>query len=305
MDSRRVRHFLAAMEAGTFHAAAERVALTPQAISKSIQRLEADLGVRLFDREGRRLQPTAYAELLLPHARTIAAEADRFRADLDDMLGGKKGRLRIGSGPSAAADLLARAVLGLVRGQPGVSVEITEGLQDDMAEQLICGKLDLFVAMRRVDRPDPLIREEELCQVSYIVAAGAGHPLAGRTKVGLVELAQARWLAGANLGEVERAIEASLRAAGAPRLRPQLETTSVLFTLGILEGGEHVAILPEPLLAREIRAGRLVRIDVDAEPWTRPLIVATRARGPKGAAVEALIDQLRLATSDVAQLMSG
>lgn len=293
MDSRPIRHFLAAFDAGTFAAAADRLNISQQAISKSILRLEDELGVRLFERDGRRVRPTAYAHLLLPHARTIAAETDRFRASLVDMLGGRKGRLRIGVGPSAAADVVAHAVLALAADQSAISMRVLEGVQEKMSEQLILGALDLYVALRQVDRTDPLIREEELGSIDYILVAGASHPLARRRRVPLADLAGARWLVGANLGAIEGIIEESFRSVGAPLFRAEIETTSVLFTLGVLDGGRHLAILPEMLVARDLASGRLVRIDVEAPTWSRPLIVGTRMRAPKPAQVATFVAKLR------------
>lgn len=295
MDSRPIRHFLAAYDAGTFTAAAERLHLSAQAVSKSILRLEESLGVRLFERDGRRVRPTAYAELFLPHARTIAAETDKFRADLGDMLGGRSGRLRIGVGPSAAADVVARAVIALSAKSPNLLLRVLAGIQEQMTEDLIVGKLDLFVSMRQVDRSDPLIREEEIGSVDYIIVAGPSHPLAGRRDITLAQTARCRWLMGANLGAVEDSIEASYRNTGMPRLRPEIETTSVLFTLGMLDGGMHLAILPQLLVARDIAAGRLVRLDIDTSAWRRPLIVATRVRGPKSPQVVTFLTQLQQA----------
>lgn len=260
-------------------------------------RLEADLGVRLFERDGRRLRPTAYAALFLPHARTIAAETDRFRAELGDMLGGRKGQLRIGVGPSAAADVVARAALALAADRPGIKLRILAGLQQSMAEDLMLGKLDMFVALRQNDRPNPLIHEEELGPVHYRVVAGQAHPLAGKSqrqgRLPLARLADARWVLGANIGAVDASIDAAFRTAGLPPPQPAMETTSVLFTLAALDGGQHLSILPEMLVAPDLRSGRLVRIDIDAAPWSRPLIVATRVRGPRAGEVTQLIRRLQ------------
>jgi DNA-binding transcriptional LysR family regulator len=293
MESRHVRHFLAAYDAGTFAGAADRLRLSQQAISKSIARLESQLGVRLFERDGRRVRPTAYAELFLPHARTIAAESDRFRADLDDMLGGRKGQLRIGVGPSPAAGLVAEAIHGLKLGGE-VRFSVAAGIYEGMIDDLVRGRLDLLVALRQVDRDEPLVREEVLGNVAYVVVAGANHPFAQRRTIALAESASERWLAGTNIGAVERAYLASFAAAGAPLARPEIETTSVLFAHATLDHGTHLAILPELMVRREVRAGRLVVLDVDAEPWTRPLVVATRVRAPTPPLVASLIEKLKL-----------
>ncbi|WP_150292757.1 LysR family transcriptional regulator [Sphingobium estronivorans] len=292
MESRQVRHFLAAYDMGTFASAAEWLGLSQQAISKSILRLEAQLGVRLFERDGRRVRPTRYAELFLPHARAIAAESDRFRADLTDMLGGRHGRLRVGVGPSAAADVVASAVKMLVVERADVRLTVLAGVYETMVNDLLLGKLDVIVAVRQVDRHDPLIREEVLGDIRYGVFAGAGHPLANRGCMTLHDLKNERWLAGANIGAVEQAIDASFHAGGMVRPQPEIETTSVIFTLAVLDGGTHLTILPEMLLARDLKAGRIVRIDVDVEPWTRPLIVATRVRAPKPPVVDAFMANL-------------
>lgn len=292
MESRQVRHFLAAYDTGSFAAAAEKLGLSQQAVSKSILRLEALLGVRLFERDGRRVRPTAYAELFLPHARTIAAETDRFRADLGDMMGGREGRLRIGVGPSAAADVVARAVMLLAADRPNVRLNVLAGIYEMMVNDLLLGKLDVIVAVRQVERIDPLIRERTLGDIPYAILAGARHPLAARAGLILADLQDAQWIGGANIGAVEEAIEASFRAAGVPRPRPEIETTSVIFAQAMLDGGTHLAILPKMLMARDIRAGRVVTLDIDAESWTRPLIVATRVRAPNPPVVEAFMTKL-------------
>lgn len=293
MESRHVRHFLAAYDMGSFGSAAASLGLSQQAISKSILRLESQLGVRLFERDGRRVRPTAYAELFLPHARTIAAEADRFRADLSDMLGGRQGRLHVGVGPSAAADVAARAVTALVEARPGVRLNVLSGIYETMISDLLLGQLDVLVAVRQVELSDPLIREEVLGEIEYVIVAGVNHPLAGRAGVTFNDLAAARWLAGANIGVVEQAINASFRAAGLSRPLPEIETTSVFFTLAMLDAGIHLSILPEMMISRDLERGTLLKIDVAIDPWTRPLVAATRARAPKPIVVDAFMAELK------------
>jgi DNA-binding transcriptional LysR family regulator len=281
LESRQIRHFLAAFDAGTFGGAAEILGLSQQAVSKSIAALEAQLGVRLFERDGRRVRPTSYAELLLPHARTIAAETDRFRADLSDVLGGRRGRLRIGVGPSAAGEVVARAVKMMAADRRQVRLMALAGTYDMMLNDLLLGKLDAVVSIRQTDRKDPLILEEEIGHIRYMVVAGADHVLAGKAGLSLADLAGERWLAGSNMGAVEQVIEQSFRDAGIAPPTAEIDSTSVIFSLAMLDGGEHLAILPEMLLQRDLDIGRFVRIDVGTQEWSRPLVAATRVRGAK------------------------
>lgn len=295
MESRQVRHFLAAYDLGTFVAAADQLGLSQQAISKSIQRLELQLGVQLFERDGRRVRPTRYADMFVPHARTIAAEAARFRADLDDMLGGRRGRLRVGIGPSAAASVVATASKSMAAKQPGIKMSAMAGLYETLINDLMLGALDMVVALRQVTRDNKMVREERLGDVRYAVVAGVGHPLAAAKGLTLTDLKDEIWISGSNIGEVEQNIEDSFRAVGMTRRRIDIETTSILFSLSMLDSTTHIAILPELLVQRDCEAGRLILLDVDTSAWTRPLILATRMRGANIPLVQIFTDELRQA----------
>jgi DNA-binding transcriptional LysR family regulator len=282
MESRYVRHFVAAFDHGTFAAAAAALGLTQQAVSKSILRLEATLGVRLFERDGRRLRPTPYADLFLPHARAIAAETERFRTGLDDLLGGRRGTLRIGVGPSAAVDLVSHAINRLLEQHPAVRVKVEAGLFDDMSDALVLGRLDLFVAIRQIERASPLLSQQSLRDIRYIVVAGPAHPLAQTGRATLQDLAAADWVSGTALGDVDARLSAAFEAAGLTRPAAKIETTSVLFALSLLATGRHVMVLPETLAADSIAAGRLSPVKVvDSPPWTRPLVMVRRARAAR------------------------
>lgn len=292
MEPQVIRQFLAAFETGTFTGAAERLNLTQQAVSKSVSRLEDQLGIRLFERDGRRLRPTVFAEMLLPHARTIIGETDRFRAELEDMLGGRAGQIRIGVGPSAAAGLVAAALESLEPSRR-VRFSVSAGIYEHMLDELIGGRLDLLVALRQIDRPEKLVREEVLSDVEYVIVAGANHRLAQSGKLSLGDVASERWLRGANIGAVEREFLSSFAAVDAPLSPPQIETTSVLFAKAMLQYGAHISILPDLLVRNEIDRGELVVLDVKAPRWTRPLVIATRARAPTPPLVSSIIEKLK------------
>src|SRR5690606_36359866 len=102
MEIRQLRHFLALMETRSYWRAAEMCHLTPQALSKSIRRFEESLGVRLFDRDSRSVNPTLFAERIEAYARNIDAEVRSLRRDLDQMLGTVTNDLAIGVGAAAA-----------------------------------------------------------------------------------------------------------------------------------------------------------------------------------------------------------
>lgn len=293
MEPRHVSHFLAVYDAGTFSAAGKALGLSQQALSKSIARLEQQFGVRLFERDGQRVRPTAFAELYLPHARAILAEGERFRVQLRDALGSGRGTIRIGVGPTAASRIVAEAVARLSIAHPKVRVSVLAGLYDHMCRDLLAGRIDLFVANRPLEVPDPLIAEEVLSTARYVAVAGAAHPLAAQGSVAFADLADARWIAGRNMGDVNQAIVASFAEAGLPRPGAVIETTSILFTLSLLRAGRHVAILPFEIVASEIAAGRLVDLGLDAGGWSRPVVMAYRPASTRLPVLSRLMEALK------------
>ena len=72
MDLKQLRNLVAVLEAGSINKAAERLHISQPALSKSISKLEAELGVLLFERDGRGVQPTRYADTLRECARTAS-----------------------------------------------------------------------------------------------------------------------------------------------------------------------------------------------------------------------------------------
>ena len=102
MELHQLRYFLTTLNEGSFSSAADKHRLTQQAISKSISRLEQELGTKLFLRDGHQLKPTAVGKMLAKHAQMIDAESRRFQRHLGELLGSTAGELRIGAGSTAA-----------------------------------------------------------------------------------------------------------------------------------------------------------------------------------------------------------
>ncbi len=109
VDTRRLRHFLAVLDAGGVREAARRIHVAQPALSRTIAELEDDLGVRLFVRQGRRMHPTDAAGIVAADARRLLVELDDLVMRARGLAGGLEGRLRLGSSPSATFHPLVRA----------------------------------------------------------------------------------------------------------------------------------------------------------------------------------------------------
>jgi LysR family cyn operon transcriptional activator len=126
VNLRHWRAFATIVDAGGFARAGSRLNLSQPALSRQIRSLEADLGVQLFDRIGRRTRLTAEGEDLLRRARELLTGADSLGERARALKGGQAGVLRVGATPQAMETLLAGFLPRYRRGHPGIDVHLVE-----------------------------------------------------------------------------------------------------------------------------------------------------------------------------------
>src|SRR5262245_10558103 len=122
MNLRYLRTFVDIAEAGSIARAGARLAVSQPAASRQVLALEAELGVQLFDRIGRRLRLTSEGEDLLRHSRRLLTEADLLNARARALKRGDTGILRVGATPMVIENTLSRFLHQYQRGHPGVEV---------------------------------------------------------------------------------------------------------------------------------------------------------------------------------------
>jgi molybdenum-dependent DNA-binding transcriptional regulator ModE len=122
INSRRLTHLIALAEEGSFARAAERVHLSQPALSRSIQALEDELGMKLFDRAARGVAMTAAGRLLVERARRVLFETRCLFRDVELLKAHELGEVHIGLGPYAAVVLLPDLLVEFSRRFPKIKV---------------------------------------------------------------------------------------------------------------------------------------------------------------------------------------
>ncbi len=187
-----IRH-LAALEAvartGSFGRAAEELGYTQSAISQQMQTLERIIGERLVERPGgpRAVSLTEAGSLLLRHAEAIVARLHAAQADLNALVQGQLGALRIGTFQSVGAKVLPEIMSRFRREWPRVDLELRESTSDDDLLRLVeRGELDLaFTMVPLLDGP---FEWQELLRDPYVLAVPAESDLASAERARLPEL---------------------------------------------------------------------------------------------------------------------
>lgn len=295
MELKQLRHFLAVVQAGSISGAAAGLGLTQQAVSKSVRSLEAAVGVELLDRTGTRLQPNAHGRAFAAQAAAVTSAVGQLEARIREGLGDVATRLRIGASPTATAPVVTPAVLGLLREDGTLRVDVATGLRRELLAQLEGGQLDLAVCLDIERRHSPGLVREVLCQDEYAVFAGARNPLGRRDDMTAADLAERPWLLGRNLGDVAAAWQSAWDRARLRPPTPVIETTSLEFCRQALAAGPYLTVLPRGLVASDVAARRLQVIPVAEFAWERPIALYLRRATPRSAALRAIISSLRAA----------
>lgn len=137
----------AAARNDTWAQAAASLGVSPSALSQGLAELERRLGVRLFDRQGRRRVPTVEHATVLDHARRVLAQTNDLVAWAQGSRGGRSGRVRVGMIDAAAVDRFPDVLRRFREGRPDVAFHLTVAPSESLLRQLVEGTLDLAVCV--------------------------------------------------------------------------------------------------------------------------------------------------------------
>jgi DNA-binding transcriptional LysR family regulator len=193
MNERQLEYVVAIAETGSFTAAAERCYTAQSALSQQIARLEAHLGVRLFDRTSRSVRLTEAGQTLLPIARQILDGMNRARDAVRSADGTIRGPLRIGATQTAAQILnLIQLLADYSRQHADVDLSVTIGPGAELISAIGSADLDVSFAAYDGQSPPPGVEFVPFGGTQPLVAVvSPDHQLSGRHQVSLQDLAAA------------------------------------------------------------------------------------------------------------------
>jgi DNA-binding transcriptional LysR family regulator len=185
MNLRHLRAFATIADVGGFARAATRLHLSQPALSRQIRALEADLGVPLFDRVGRRVQLTSQGEDLLQRGRRLLAEAASLSERARELKSGETGILRVAATPQVIENLLAPFLIHYRCRHPGVEVHLVEDGGARLLGRLERGEAHLSIMPAGTTRFEGRL----LYPMHVIAALPSAHRLARQAVLEIAELA--------------------------------------------------------------------------------------------------------------------
>ncbi|WP_067541321.1 LysR family transcriptional regulator [Nocardia crassostreae] len=222
-------------------AAAERLHLAQPTLSRMLARLERRLGVRLFDRHGKRLTLNDFGRVYYEHARRAQAEMDAAAMELADLANPAKGVVRLAFQHSLGARVVPELIAGFRRTSGRVTFTLAQDAADSVTDLVLAGTADLGLVSPKPTAPRvgwrPLLRQR------LGLAVPADHRLATRRHVHLSDAAESDFIA-MHPGFGMRHVLEDLCAAADFRPRISFECSNLTTIAGLIAVGLGVSILP-------------------------------------------------------------
>ncbi|MGI5129159.1 LysR family transcriptional regulator [Pseudonocardia sp. CA-107938] len=274
MTLQQLAYFLAVADVGSFTRAAEAIGVAQPTLSRQLRALEDDLGAQLVDRGGRdgpTLTPAG--EAVLPLARRMLADAAGARRTVAEIVGLRRGRVRVGATPSLCIGVLADVLRVFHEQHPEIRLELTESGSQPLVAGLVRGDLDVALVIVPSEGVDPSLATEPVLRERLSIASpAAAAPISGRGSVGLRELARRPLVLPRPGYDVRETALRAFREAGiTPHIAVQGGEMDAM--LRLVEAGTGVAVVPDLVFAGRPRLRRTVL----TPPVYRTVALARRA----------------------------
>jgi DNA-binding transcriptional LysR family regulator len=240
---RRLRLLRELAHRGTIAAVAEALSFSPSAVSQQLSTLEAEAGVTLLERVGRRVRLTPQAELLVAHTEILLEQLEQAEAELAETTQDLSGTVRVAAFQTAVLSLIPDALTRLAAGYPRLRVEVTELEPERSFPGLVAREFDVVLGEEYPGHPQPRRREIErhhLVTDELRLVTPQAWPVTGE----LAQLASRPWVM-EPVGTPSREwTTAVCRDAGfEPDVR--FTSTDLLIHLRLVETGHAAALLPD------------------------------------------------------------
>lgn len=233
--------FRALVEYGNFRLAAESICLSQSALSRRIEKLEAALGTRLFDRTTRRVTLTLYGQSFAERSEQLLANVEAVLADINQVSQERTGLVTVATVPSAAYYFMPEVIRRFRARYPRVRVKIVDSSVGNVIEAVSSGQADFGICFAK--SLPPAIEFLPLKEDVYVAACRHDHPLTRRSSLSWEEYFQQEYIGldkvSGNRSLLDQALAHIIPA------RPSIcETRHVTTLLGMVEAGIGIAAVP-------------------------------------------------------------
>jgi DNA-binding transcriptional LysR family regulator len=241
--------FLAVSQHGSMAKAAAALSVSQPAVSKAIADMEYTLGIQLFDRTAKGVEPSLYGRALHKWAVAVFDDVRQGVNEIEFLADPTAGELRVGGTEPIAAGFLPAVITKMLQRHPRLRFQVRQTPAIATYTELRQRRVDLIVGRLLGNASNDFeVQMETLFDDPMFPVAGLKHPLARRQKVKPGELAEAEWAFPLPENGVTSLITRLFLANGIELPKPAVECNSFQLYGALLEEGRHLAVYPRSLL---------------------------------------------------------
>lgn len=235
--------------------AAEEIRIAQPALSKTIARLEKDLGVPLFDRKGKTIQLNLYGKAFLKKVESALILLEEGRREVEDLAGMDHGRVHLATTTHKCFSDLISSFISL---HPNISMQIIQASSEDKVKKLLNVDLDFCITF-------PPIQHQEIEGYTFLtekilLAVPLSHPFAQRNSIHLNKIANDSFINFASENPFRKMTDQFCRKAGfVPKVVCEVDEYPAI--IQFIQAGVGVAFLPETLVDDQENRFHLLHID--------------------------------------------
>lgn len=292
MDYRQLLLFLAAADRLNLSQAAEAMSITQPGLSKSMHRLQRELGTRLYYRRGRGIELTESGRALAKHARLIESQLAEARSEVIGIAAGKVGQARVGAGPSWLSRHLPDSISRVMAQGLDIHFIVDTGYPHRLIQRLRQGELDVVIGALPENRIDPDLRFSRLTSDVIKVVGRKDHPLLRKRERTLADYAAQRWILPGQHELVRLRLARVFTQVGLPEPVIAVETDSLSLQLAMLKTSDCLAMSTMHTIALHSAQG-IVLIDHSQLQLRREAGIIRRRHADMSPSIKLLIAELR------------
>lgn len=292
LNERRLQAAALLAEAHYMPGVAHALGASQSAISQAITHLENMLGQPLFLRTAHGMLPTDAGRRWIERFERVLAELRHIPEDIAALAGIVRGVVTIGALPLARSQFLPLAIAAVQARHPHLVIRSLESPYDELTAGLLSGRIDFILGALRPSSGVAFV-SEALFEDKVALVARAGHPLAGKKRIAMRDLASHPWVLSRAGTPLREQFDRFFEGEGAAPPAPAVETGDLALVRGLLLSSDMLTALSLHQLYHELRAGQLVELRFALRGMERAIGITTRRGAHLSPGASALIEELQ------------
>jgi DNA-binding transcriptional LysR family regulator len=243
--------------------AAEAANMTQPAASKLLAEMESMLGVPLFERHARGVDPTWYGQVVIRRARSALAEIGRAHDEIEALRNGRMGQASIGTVVNPGTNLVPQAIAAVKRDFPDIVIRVEMDYSRPLVAKLLDGQLDIVIG--RIMGPEGAseLEFEPLADEPHSAVVRSGHPLTLQKTLTHADLAEYGWILPPEASVLRSRLDAMFLEHGLQLPQNIIETAALPVITNLLRDSDLLTALPVDSVVPYVQSNQLAVLPIE------------------------------------------